>query len=327
MGKTDAVSISEQLPDAIDLFFCSASFESRCLTIPLMIEGERIKHVAIGENLNHKSLHGINPATLLAHFGKRAEIISLSTADPFVTADSWFGSIATRAESAKSIVVDITAFTHEALLILFRMLVEHAQCDELVLAYNVAEEYSVGDDPKKKWLSRGIGDVRSVLGYAGELRPSRPLHLIVMTGFEHERVVELIRAYEPAAISLGYGIGSGSSNHEEVNQLGLNLVRAVYGSAEVFRFPVHDPLGSCESVLSQSHKRPGFNTVLSAMNTKLSTIGAAMAAIRDPSLQLSYAQALVYNTAGYSTPSDEVVCVSVSLADLREQLAQELELA
>ena len=41
-----------------------------------------------------------------------------------------------------------------------------------------------------KWLSRGIGEVRSILGYSGTLKPSRSNLLIVIVGYEYERAGE-----------------------------------------------------------------------------------------------------------------------------------------
>jgi hypothetical protein len=42
------------------------------------------------------------------------------------------------------------------------------------------------------------------------------------------------------------------------------------------------------------------------MNTKISTVGAALAAIKQESIQLCYAQANIYNVERYSAVSDEV---------------------
>ena len=48
-----------------------------------------------------------------------------------------------------------------------------------------------------------------------------------------------------------------------------------------------------------------MNTVIAPMNNKISTVGAALAALKNPNIQISYAQADIYNVVGYSMPNDD----------------------
>ena len=48
------------------------------------------------------------------------------------------------------------------------------------------------------------------------------------------------------------------------------------------------------------------------MNTKLSTLGAALAAVERPEIQLCYARAIEYNESGYSTPSNQVTIFTMA---------------
>ena len=48
------------------------------------------------------------------------------------------------------------------------------------------------------------------------------------------------------------------------------------------------------------------NIVIAPMNNKISTVGASLAAISNENIQLAYAKASLYNTDGYSSPSDNV---------------------
>lgn len=164
----------------------------------------------------------------------------------------------------------------------------------------------MGDPLEKKWLSQGIADIRSVLGYPGAFSPSRRLHLVAIVGFEHDRVLELIRNYEPAVISLGYATSDqpGSDEHLAVNRHRFKIVRSICGSAKEFTFPCYDPFGTKCAIEKQIRLVPELNVVVACLNTKPSTMGAALAAIENKRIQICYAQAVVYNHRNYSRPGD-----------------------
>ena len=86
--------------------------------------------------------------------------------------------------------------------------------------YAPASEYSIGDKPGDKWLSKGISEVRSVMGYPGGFAPSRDTHLIILAGFEDYRALSLIQELEPSLVSIGYGDSSEVSTgpHQVTNE-------------------------------------------------------------------------------------------------------------
>lgn len=93
------------------------------------------------------------------------------------------------------------------------------------------------------WLSRGVKDVRSVLGFPGTMLPSRKLHLIILTGFEVERASEVILRYRPASMSIGLGAKeqSISDSHHSKNKEFFDGITAFatsknYSTDEVSQF-------------------------------------------------------------------------------------------
>lgn len=304
--------VSAHFADGIDLFICSASFEERCLTIAKCLATGSIRHALVAENENHRELHAGNGDALLALFGSRAQHVLLDTADPLKTADGLSAALqASLAFEPRRIVVDITTFTHEGFLILFNLLRQRFTDRQICYLYSSAAEYSLGTVDSEKWLSKGIGEIRSVLGYSGRFLPSRKLHLVVLVGFEHERVNELIRRYEPSFISLGYGESTepGAEKHHPPNRHGYERVKAVYANAEEFVFYCYNVRRTKKIVQRQVNKFSNTNVVVAAFNTKLSTLGVALAALENDSMQLCYAQALIYNYTGYSMPGDKVYLV------------------
>jgi hypothetical protein len=304
--------LNASLTTDIDLFICCASYESRCRAIADQLPRERIRCAIVAETEHAKRYLSENGKYLRAHFGDRARPADIDTTDPLTTADAlWHAMRDQISRQAITILIDVTTFTHESLLILVRLITLHIRPDSKVLfAYTSAAEYSAGDKDAEKWLSKGVGEVRSVLGYAGEIRPSRRQHLIVLVGFEHERAAELIRVYEPSVISLGHGRpGTATSEkHEIANRHFHNLVTATastYGEVRRFEFSCSDPLDAQVSIEKQMHGLRGLNTIIAPMNTKLSTLGVVLAAKKDEAIQLCYAPANQYNYKAYSIPGED----------------------
>jgi hypothetical protein len=288
----------------INLFVCSASYEERCMSIPTVLK-EIVLKVVIAENENHKAMHRPYVKQLDKLFPK-ASWAMLDTTQPLKTADALFKMVEGDSIQDKHIVVDMTTFTHETLLILFKVLDMKHLLQRTLFLYCCAKTYSNEELDGKKWLSRGVGVVRSVLGYPGQMRPSQNLHLIVLTGFEVERVSELIRRYEPSIISLGYPKSDepNASLHENLSSTSYKILKAIHGSVQEFVFDCYDPQKTEQAIVDQMRKITGHNTVVAPLNTKLSTIGEAMAATSQEDIQLCYAEALVYNYQHYSTPGD-----------------------
>ena len=72
-----------------------------------------------------------------------------------------------------------------------------------------------------------------------------------------------------------------------------------------FTFSCEDPLAAKASVEERAASAPGFNVFVAPMNTKLLTVGVALAAFDNAAMQLCYATAEQYNVESYSIPSTD----------------------
>lgn len=314
--KLSLDAIGASLPSEIDLFICTASFESRCLSIATRVAA-RTRQAVIVRNSEFVASTEINFKTLQAFFSNRAHEALVSSMSPTVTADVFSSAVISRMREigAGNVLLDITTFTHEHLLILLALIRSHGLPCKIQLGYTGAAEYSTNTDEESVWLSRGVGQVRSILGYPGSMAPSKRLHLIILVGFEVERARALIEIMEPSKLSLGIGAAEKSvslrhyiRNERFSNRLQEFLGRQAQIQAEVdtFTFSCVDPDEARDAVLVQAAKYTEFNTAICPMNTKISTIGVGLAALQDPRLQVVYAVVAEYNEAGYATPGDEV---------------------
>jgi hypothetical protein len=314
--RVNLSALHEKIPTDVDVFVCSASYEERCYSIAKHLDPQRMQHVLVCANEDHLQVMKYNLSLITGHFGERSQSIMLRTDRPLVGADNLLSIARTlRKEEAQTVLVDITTFTHEGVLIVLKLLpfIWDRPADRLFLAYAPASEYAVGLNSDQKWLSQGIRDIRSVLGYPGLMKPARKLHLIVLVGFEGDRAKLLIDSCEPDAISLGKGKDATDArqSHLPKNIDTLRQLSVHYPRFNEFDFSCVDVGATKDAIEQQAKFYPDHNTVIAPMNTKLSTVGAGLYASDNTNAQLCYAPAQSYNPH-YSAPGDDCLFMELS---------------
>lgn len=313
----------------IDLLIASASFESRSLSIPTGLDSRSVRRAVVGLNVTYLESVDEHFRQISEHFDGQVAKLELDADNPVISALNIAQVLGQhRQESPARVLVDITTFTRECLLMVLDYVDRRRQPkDEVLLGYTTAEEYSIGNLVEDKWLSKGVRDVRSVLGFPGRMLPSRATHLIVMVGFENERALELVDICEPTFVSLGVAdVGEDSAQpHQEtllnkMKRLEDGLRGRVTG-LETFTFKAYDAEATEGILRRQANAFGPCNVVVVPMNTKISTVGAMLLARREEAVQICYAPANVYNTERYSVPGS--YCYLFRLGSEEEQLEAE----
>lgn len=320
--KTVLISNLNKIIDKpIDIFICSGSFESRSLEVARAIGPKNVKKAIVAYNENLKTFVEENYLKLTEIFGDKTCKARLDTGDPLKTADAFITELnkVTSSGKQKHYLIDITTFTHEAILILIKLLSMKAKTtDKITCVYVGAKEYSYKNKKKDKWLSKGLADIRSVLGYPGIMDLSRPTHLIVLVGFEHERATSLINELDPEIISLGYGKSGTETDksHKDANLHFhglLSRIASTHCKVNNFEFSCTDPVDTKNMLITQINNCPDHNVIIAPMNTKISTIGVALATMEIQDIQLCYAQPRHYNYYHYSIPGKNCYLFDIDL--------------
>ena len=315
----------------IDVFVGSASFESRCLAIVENLDMSLVRRAIIGCSVTHFSFLQRNLASMEEMFAGGTERLEYFADDPVRSMRSIgviLGSIFEG--NPKRVLMDITTFTREALLMLLFFLRQNMRtCDGLELLYVPAREYSLGEEGSGKWLSKGISGVRSVFGFPGKMKALRPTHMVVMAGFEFERAVEIVNICEPSFVSVGFGDRSepATLDHQDLNEAVVERLSRVFGDVGSFVFRAYDVTGARDDVIGQIGMRPDCNVVVVPMHTKISTVGAALLALEDEDIQLCYGPAKIYNVENYSVASESFVQFTLPAFGHRESGATRLNVA
>jgi hypothetical protein len=240
--------------------------------------------------------------------------IELDTSHPLQTAEllAEVVRLANQRAGMSDTIIDISSFRREELLMLLAIFRQSntpkdTKCE---LVYVATKDMS-------DTLSNDVIGHRSVIGYAGEMWPSRQTRLVVLMGFEIHRARSIIENYEPAEIVLGMGRESESINpalHGVNLSFFKELRRQSANVISTFEFSARDPLMVASELESAVPYDVESNVVIAPLNTKLSTLGAGLYALNHPTVQVCYAAVREYNESKYSTP-DEFAYV-VGLKDL-----------
>lgn len=291
------------------------SFEDRSLVVAEAIASRDLRRwlVIVNEDIE-TDITAIREKAeaIAAEAGVAIEYLPASKRNPLLLADA-FGGLAAGvlADQAIHWVADITTMTHEMLLILV------AAADEIVapwrdlhLIYNVAGAYSGDDTPAEKWISRGIHQVRSVIGYPGAWSPGEQTKLVALPGFDSERMRRMVEEIEPDQLIVGIACPSDERHawSEDKNRgIAQNLLETRKGTT--FDYRALDPLGAIDAVLEVLKDATG-NVLLAPLNSKISTAAIGVLARLRPEWQICYAPAIIYNLK-YATPSDRFLTCSL----------------
>ena len=208
-------------------------------------------------------------------------------------------------------VADITTMTHEMLLIIIAAADEIMKSwNDLTLLYNVASQYSGDDKPEEKWISRGIQEVRSVVGYPGAWSPGERTTLVALPGLDTDRMRLMVEEIEPDELVVGIACPA-DEHHSWTAERSRTIAEQLLSTRKgaTFDYPALDPFGTIDAVIQALHNVTG-NILLAPLNSKVSTAALGILARHQTMWQVCYAPAFVYNLS-YSTPSDSFLTCSL----------------
>ncbi len=294
-------------------------FDSRCLSV-MSNMGKAVPLRVLGVFNPSSGRDGRDELgqTFLNVSGPSAQLVGKNCRTVIETVDSLQAELRSPDISEGEFVIDITSFSHELLVALIGLLASEGKLKKTTLLYVGASEYSFNTPKGQMWLSRGVTEIRSVLGFPGLMLPSKKLHLIVMAGFEVERASEVILRYEPNRLTIAYGEkkSSVSDAHHESNKEFVDKIKcfledqqSVAQNIHHFEFSCVDPFCTANVLIEYVKSCADENIVICPINTKISTVGAVLAALKLPNVQICYAQPAEYNVDGYAKAGDFVTVI------------------
>lgn len=306
--RTNKNDINNQFQN-IDLLICSSGFEDRSVALSTSLNVSNIKDAIIfhiDENYS-KSLENYQKIKNHISFLNKIEFPKNNSIETFdIIYNSIYQFIEDNFVNDKlNVIVDVTTFTREVLLILIKILsFEHISNKlNISLVYTPAESYPC------EWLTKGVREIRSIFGYSGMNYPSKKLLLVVLNGFETERTEEILNTFEANKILLGKPskIESINGKLNDISNQKFEYIKGKYSSSLLAEFEfscleINKTIDELEKIIQNYSSE--YNIIISPLNNKVSTLACAIVAIKNEDIQICYASANQYNINAYSKESD-----------------------
>lgn len=319
MPKFKLEEVSTQLNSSelkSEIFITCASFEERCLA-PIMYLEKCLSAIII-QNKENKNLNcANNTEKLYKHFFSICENIEIIESSYI---DLKLQNIALKkiidicmnkySKDKVNITIDTSTFTRNQLIGLLNYLDVKIKPSRVRIIYTSPQKHG-------KWLTSGFLKVTNIIGFSGIHNPLLPTLLIVLSGFESDRVIKIICEHEPALVLLG--VGDPPTNKEFHNR-NIKEQQQVLENEIVseFKFTTND-VKICKNELDKQIRkyRDSYNIVIAPMSTKLSTIAAYLSAKENPQIQITYCYSSIYNFHDYSSGIGEVYLENLESNDIK----------
>lgn len=202
----------------------------------------------------------------------------------------------------KNILIDIT--TMPRFLIWFLMHFSTKLNNKLTVNYFKPERYESCD-----WLTSDATSPRLVFKHSGIHLPDQQTLLIIQSGFDIERVNQLIYSYEPAKVLVGAQIGEQFNNaskslknqkerlkYQEIEYFELNAYEEDYGYAAIDKL-----IGKYKDT---------YNIILASFGPKPVAVTMFKLSQKHEEIGLSYVLVNTYNNAySHGTSLSDPICI------------------
>ncbi len=187
----------------------------------------------------------------------------------------------------KEIIIDFTTMPREILWTILNLLDGSSAVINYV--YSKPEKYN------GIWLSRDPGKPRFVYKLGGEAKLGAKTLLLVITGYDAERVEQLVRFFDPHHSLLGIQVGN------QYNNLGMNMSKYKQyerqSSFTLFEMDAYSADHGFAVIETQLGKYLNdYNIIMSSLGPKPSAIALYRLKIKYPQTSLAYAPSNEYNS-------------------------------
>jgi hypothetical protein len=200
-----------------------------------------------------------------------------------------------------TITFDITTFPRGELLTIIYYLRHLTIIDTIRILYISPKRY--GD-----WLSEGYRYSMIPPFFEGPPTFEKKTAILILAGFEYDRVVSLIDDVEPSALILGRPHPGTSKEFRDADEdIITKLKRTRRFTKEIYDIPANDPFlcrDSLKEIIQKNSQSYDFFVV--PMGPKIEVLGTYLAYEENPNFRIIYPVPLIYNVVNYSSGCRDV---------------------
>lgn len=208
----------------------------------------------------------------------------------------------------ENISVDMTSFTDESLLILLNVLY-YKNFKNVEIFYSLPKTYKTNSSGVNSLsLSYGIKDLRNIIGFPGIFNPLWQNHLIIIGGFELDRILYLIEILDYSKVTVLFGKRDGSVSEHlfEVSRQVEEKITYASRYVTIKNITVNN-LERCIKDLNQMLKSCiNENVTIVPLGSKITTLAAYTVCRKNDRIQLLYTNVENYHK-DYSSGLKEIV--------------------
>jgi hypothetical protein len=186
----------------------------------------------------------------------------------------------------KRVLLDITTMPRDVIwTVLYFLLLKKNDKTTIDFIYHKPKKYS------KTWLTKVPGEPRMLFKHSGITKLGLPTALLILTGFDIERVKQLVYKYEPKVIILGIQTGKQYGNNERNIKLNNQLIEIFkdYSNIEKFNIDAYSHNNGLEdiedAIISLNNE---YNIIAASFGPKPSAISLYKCFKNNENMALTY---------------------------------------
>jgi hypothetical protein len=293
-----------------DLFISCVSYEPRSTGIlQKLISSYRCKAgiFLVNEKFEKYSKVQENKEIIMGLLTKsrnfdNTSFVAISIDNPLksiIEIDRIIKAVFTNKEKLK-ITLDFTTFPRGELLTILYYLRHLSSLGSIRLLYVSPQDY--GD-----WLSEGYTQTIVPPFFEGPSSLDKKMALLLLTGFEYDRAINLIDDIQPSTVIIGKPKPGTSDKFIDISDRIVDqLVKTRKVESKIYEVPANDPF-NCQSTIESIIKdHPDYDFLVAIMGSKLEVLGTYLAYEKSKNFRIIYALPLIYNVGDYSKGCNNV---------------------
>lgn len=271
--------------------FTVASWEPRfSLGLKRIIETNSINQLNMLYEIEYESRTNEARANIKEYANSKGILINeieISIDRPSKTWNTLYDVIVTKFMRPSNYIVDITTMPREVIWITIDLLLMKNKT--LKYIYNRPESYNTD------WLSRDPAKPRLVYKLAGEAKLGARTVLVIIAGYDVDRVKQLIRSFEPKSVLLGLQEGDQFKNVEK-NIIPTENEFRKETDVRIFKLDAYKKDHGLDNILTiVKPLLKDYNIVMSSLGPKPSAIALYKIHQTYPTIGLAYAPSREFN--------------------------------
>lgn len=324
------------------LFMGTLGFEARCLTIPRTLAESKWKfsrciYFEFATNPDDNEANRTELLSYLSSLSDRVEPMEADSEEFAASLRKCLRSVVDSSREAQPLVVfDISVTSNRILMRAMKVLLEFDL--HLMLLYSEADVYhptlqeyrdaKIDAEPNEKaWLDRGVSDVETSPEYPGYHADQLPDCVIVIPGFNRDRVRAAIQKIDPTLTrpsehKLLWLIGI---PHLPENRWRIDMMRELHeldsgaNQVEISTFEYKDALCALETLYEE--RVNDYRFTIAPMGSKMQALGCSLFCYLHPDVRVMFSVPAKYNAANFSEGCMAIWRIEFeSLKESREKL-------